>query len=299
MKTVKTNLNLYKSFVEVYETKNFSVAAANLGLTQPTISYNIKELEKQLKARLFNSNSRGVQPTKTADELYPPVRAAFIYLLEAESTIQEFNEKSQGVIRLNLSLYYMTQITTKFIMSFNKQYPNIKFEIVISSADDGLQSLDKHETDLLIYAYMQPQSESDEFATINLCELENSFYAGKEFARKHGLGPTITKQQLENLPIISSPKVYQTRTELEKIGLAKNPIIETRTTEMIISLMENNIGISLGLDEYLSQNKNLVRLEVEGMKPLKCHIAIKYNKNLANKAAAAFIEKIKKEYKPN
>jgi len=295
MKTTKINLNLYKTFVEVYETRNLSNAAINLGLTQPTISYNVKELEKQLKTRLFNSNSRGVEPTPNADELYPIVRTAFTYLVSVEDTIQEFNQKSNGVIRLYLSSYYMAQITAEFISSFNQQYPNIKIEITSGSVNEALEALKKHESDLVIIAYI-PSSEQSPFDSINLCELENALFASKEFVKIHGLGAKITKAQAEKLPMIVPPKQYQVRAELEKVGIINNLIVETNTTEMILRLVEKNVGIALGPRELLEHNDNLVKLGIEGFQLPKCYLAIKHNKNLANKAAAAFINTIKNKY---
>ena len=299
MKTTKINLNLYKTFVEVYETKNLSNAAINLGLTQPTISYNIKELEKQLKTRLFNSNSRGVEPTANADELYPIVRQAFTYLVSVEDTIQEFSQKSNGVIRLHLSLYYMTQITSDFISNFNRQYPNIRFEITIAKIDDAIESLKKHEADLLICAYSPSTLSDHQFETIILRDLENCFFASKGFTSIHGLDTKITKAQFEKLPVIAHPKCYQARTELERIGIAKTPIIEANTTEMIISLAEKDLGIAFGPVELVASNTALVKLDIADVKFPKFSVAIKYNKNLANKAAVALINNIKNKYNKN
>ena len=47
------NYNLYKSFLVVYETQNISRAADFLYISQPAVSHNIKELEKQLKKFAF------------------------------------------------------------------------------------------------------------------------------------------------------------------------------------------------------------------------------------------------------
>jgi DNA-binding transcriptional LysR family regulator len=296
MKTTKINLNLYKTFLEVYETRNLSNAAHNLCLTQPTISYNIKELEKQLKIRLFNSNSRGVDPTRTADELYPLIHASFSYLITAENTIEEFNEKSNGVIHLGLSLYFTAQIVSSFIAAFKKNYPNIKFEIKTSPIDQAIDILGKNESDLVIFAYIPVQNETSPFDTIRLCELENSLYASPEFLKANNLDTKITKAQIEKLPILSQPQTYQARTELERVGISRNPTVEANTTEMIVSLAEKGLGLALGPTEFMPKETKLVRLEVVDIKLPRCILAIRYNKNLANKAASAFIESIKKNF---
>jgi len=294
MKAIKTNLNLYKSFVEVYETRNFSNAALNLRLTQPTISYNIKELEKQLKVRLFNSNSRGVEPTKNAEELYPVIRQAFVHLMHAENTITEFNEKSDGVVRLNVSLYFMPQITGKLISDFNKKYPNIRFEITSSTLTNGVGAVERHESDMYIYTYIKPTSLKDDLETIDLTETESSFFASKDFLKKHGLNSTISKEQLSSLPILSLPLSYRIMKELEKLGLKVNPIVESNSSQMLMHLATNNVGIILGPDNYITHD--LVKLNISDLKIPNVVVAIKYNKDLANKAGSAFIEMVKKQF---
>ena len=63
------DLNLYNIFLKVYELKNISKAADALYVSQPSISYNIKELERQLGCALFIRKQKGVEPTIEEDKL--------------------------------------------------------------------------------------------------------------------------------------------------------------------------------------------------------------------------------------
>ena len=72
------NYNLYKSFLVVYETKNISRAADILYISQPAVSHNIKELEKQLNIQLFYKKSNGMSTTSEADVLYKYISSASI-----------------------------------------------------------------------------------------------------------------------------------------------------------------------------------------------------------------------------
>jgi DNA-binding transcriptional LysR family regulator len=71
------NYNLYKSFLVVYETKNISRAAEILYISQPAVSHNIKELEKQLNIQLFYKKSNGMSATSEAEILYKYISSAF------------------------------------------------------------------------------------------------------------------------------------------------------------------------------------------------------------------------------
>ena len=60
-----------KTFIAVYETKNFSAAAKQLYISQPTVSLQIKKLEQHFSIKLFYRNGKqSVIPTKEADFLY-------------------------------------------------------------------------------------------------------------------------------------------------------------------------------------------------------------------------------------
>lgn len=63
---------IFKTFISVYETHNFTRTADQLFLSQPTVSAQIKKLEENLGVSLFIRNGKQeIIPTKEADFLYP------------------------------------------------------------------------------------------------------------------------------------------------------------------------------------------------------------------------------------
>lgn len=63
------DLNLLRTFLTVYRTGSFTAAARLLGLSQPTVTTQIRTLERQLGRELFERRARGVTPAPYADEL--------------------------------------------------------------------------------------------------------------------------------------------------------------------------------------------------------------------------------------
>lgn len=78
------DLNLYKIFYTVAESKSFSKAAEKLFISQPAISYNIKSLEKNLKVKLFFRTSKGVLLTPDGEKLYYYIKNAYDYIYLGE-----------------------------------------------------------------------------------------------------------------------------------------------------------------------------------------------------------------------
>ena len=85
----KTNLNHYRVFVEVYQNKNMSAAAKRLDLTQPTVSYSMRELESQIGVKLFTPRQRGVTATQHADDLYPEILKVLEIITKAEEQLKK------------------------------------------------------------------------------------------------------------------------------------------------------------------------------------------------------------------
>ena len=63
------DLNLLRTFLTVHRTGSFTAAARLLGLSQPTVTTQIRTLERQLGHELFERRARGVTPAPHADEL--------------------------------------------------------------------------------------------------------------------------------------------------------------------------------------------------------------------------------------
>lgn len=63
------DLNLLRTFLAVYRTGSFTAAAPGLGLSQPTVTAQIRTLEQQTSRDLFTRLPRGVEPTPYAHEL--------------------------------------------------------------------------------------------------------------------------------------------------------------------------------------------------------------------------------------
>lgn len=69
------DLNLLRTFLAVHRAGSFTAAAPALGLTQPTVTTQMRALEQQLGRQLFQRLPRGVEPTPFARELAERISA--------------------------------------------------------------------------------------------------------------------------------------------------------------------------------------------------------------------------------
>lgn len=73
--TPSADLNLLRTFLAVYRSGSLTAAAPSLGLSQPTVTAQIRALEQHTGRQLFVRLARGVQPTQFAHELAARVTA--------------------------------------------------------------------------------------------------------------------------------------------------------------------------------------------------------------------------------
>lgn len=89
----EVNLNLYKYFLTVVEEKSVSKAAARLRVSQPTVSYNLHELQRALQEKLFVVERTGMVPLPRALILYQRVKPVYSALM---NVIDVFSQERTG-----------------------------------------------------------------------------------------------------------------------------------------------------------------------------------------------------------
>lgn len=124
---------IFKTFISVYETHNFTRTADHLFLSQPTVSSQIKKLEEQLNVSLFiRSGKQEIVPTKEAEFLYPRI----IKIIEEWEDLS-VHIHSEDVIRepcvLACTQSCGMYLLPTFVPKLLAQFPMIDFEFPIMS----------------------------------------------------------------------------------------------------------------------------------------------------------------------
>ncbi|MFV9424064.1 MULTISPECIES: LysR family transcriptional regulator [Microbacterium] len=70
------DLDLMRTFVAIYERRSLTLAAGALNVTQPSVSYALGRLRRDLGDTLFVRSAQGMAPTARADQLYAVARSA-------------------------------------------------------------------------------------------------------------------------------------------------------------------------------------------------------------------------------
>ena len=96
------SLHQLTCFLATYEQGSLTAAAEELGYAQPSVSEQIRALEKSLGVELFRRVGRGVVPTTVADELRPHAERVLGAVDDARKAVQSAKSFETGTIRFGM-----------------------------------------------------------------------------------------------------------------------------------------------------------------------------------------------------
>ncbi|MFD9901038.1 LysR family transcriptional regulator [Mesorhizobium sp. NPDC059025] len=122
------------AFLKVAETRSFSRAAAELGVTPPSLSEAVKGLEARLGVRLLNRTTRSVGLTEAGAAYLQRVRPAAEEIQAAGMTLRDAGDRPAGTLRLSLPWIGAPLIAEPLMGPFLAACPDVKLDFVF---DDG------------------------------------------------------------------------------------------------------------------------------------------------------------------
>lgn len=141
-------LRTLRYFLTTATEGNITRAADVLHVTQPTLSRQLMDLEKELGTTLVLRGKKGL--TLTDDGLFFRQRAEEIVEL-ADLLEQRFAEKSDivnGIINIGASEAIGSRMMAKLIRNFSEKYPLVQFHLYNEMADNVKDRLDKGLADI-------------------------------------------------------------------------------------------------------------------------------------------------------
>jgi DNA-binding transcriptional LysR family regulator len=132
------NLNDLSAFLTVARERNFTRAAAQLGVSQSALSQTVRNLEARLGVRLLTRTTRSVAPTEAGERLLRTVGPRIDGINAELAALSEMREKPAGTIRLTADEHAARSILWPAVQRLLPNYPDIKVEIVV---DYGLSDI--------------------------------------------------------------------------------------------------------------------------------------------------------------
>ncbi len=259
-------LRQLRTFKTVADLTSFSLAAQRLKLSQPSVSYQVKELEEALGLPLLDRLGKRVQLTEAGTLLYGYARRMLDTLDEATVAIEEMRGIHRGSLRVGASTTVGIYLLPAALGAFKKLHPGLVISLEIGSRARVQEEVLNNVLDL---AVVGPASKDPDLAIVPFLsdELVVVAPAGHPLAGKAGL----SLKDLAKEPFIMREATSGSRWSLEKearkAGAKLVAAMELGSNGAIKHAVESGLGLAV-ISRYAIAlelaSGRLVELKVRG-----------------------------------
>lgn len=234
----------YRIFYYVAKHQSFTQAANVLNSNQPNLTKYINNLENQLSCKLFVRTNRGVTLTPEGEKLYAHVAVAYEQLKAAELELANDKNLESGAVTIGVSNTALHGILLPVLNHFHGKYPGIRLRLSNQTTPQALQALKSGTVDFsLVTTPLNLKKPFVETALRNFQEILIGSPLYKFLAEK-----PLSLAEITKYPLICLGKNTTTRefynTFYSMHGLVLTPDTETATTDQLLPLVKNNLGLA-------------------------------------------------------
>ena len=249
--------------------KNFTKAAESLYLSQPSLSKQIKRLEKNLDILLLNRENNKISLTENGKVFLQYSERILALCEESCRALIDLKNGERGQLRVGASQTIGTYLMPRVLALFAQTYPQINLKVQVNSTRIIAKNIINREIDIAVVGGEIPDELRKNLTVENFVEDEFSLIISKShpFAKKR----KITKEDLYHLNFITLNSNSTIRKFIDNI-LIQNQI-ETKQLKIIMQL--NSIegiktAVSLGLGAaFVSSSAIEKEIELKTIEILK------------------------------
>ncbi|MBQ8910617.1 MAG: LysR family transcriptional regulator [Oscillospiraceae bacterium] len=255
------NYNYLRYFSVLAQVEHYTLAAARLGISQPSLSSAIHQLEDELGGvKLFEKVGRNIRLTEEGRYYREKVDAALQELNTASMTLRDSKNSAPVVIRMGVVSGSLSHTVAQEIGAYIRQNDRIRFRVTESSAEDLMDLVRQEKLDMAIV------DTTDRDRSLHFRKLcQQDLYAA--LPKKHPLasGDLLSPQQ-----ILHEPQVVFNYDMENSFGLwasgapAEEKIVCTvNTAQAALDLVGAGVGICIVSEECIKDCEDVVFLPLE------------------------------------
>lgn len=225
-----------KYFVTLVEEGNFSKAAKVLYITQPALSWNIKELEETLGTQLIKRSSTGIEVTDAGNILYDGAKSIINDLNNLHRSIKHSMELQRRRVRCGMTILSSIEYMSIF-QYFSNTYPEYRLEYIQRGSKEIQQMVTNGQIEIGLV------SEPIYYPTLNTSgkNLDDYYYEVAVVIRKdHPLADreSLTLKDLEGQPLGMMTESFAMGNEMERrfneLAIVPNVVFRNENWEVLV-----------------------------------------------------------------
>ena len=250
------NYNVLRYFSVLAQVEHYTVAAAQLGISQPSLSSAIHNLENDLGGvKLFEKVGRNIRLTEEGKFYREKVDAALRELHTASLMLRDSKVSAPVVIRMGYVSGTLEGLVARKIQEYARQNPRIRFHLTESSGENLMNMVRQEQLDMAIV------DSTDRDRSLHFRKLtERSFYVA--IPEDH---PLAREEVLEPRDVVHEPQVvfnYNVGKSFREWATGspadESVICTVDTAQSALALVESGVGISF-IPEACKQERPGIR----------------------------------------
>ena len=232
-------------FCNVGEFENFTRAAQELRVSQPSVTKAIKSLESELQLTLIDRSQKRISLTKEGKIFLEYARKIIKDVDEALQDMQQFKIEKENVIKFGLPPMVEAYLFPNFFIKFRAAYPDIELDIKEYNDSNEIQQNLKDGT--LDFGIIFTSANKKHNLSIKLLSDEYSFCLPKNHKLANKKSLTFAELKDEKF-ILQQRGTYQHKKIYErcaKYGYSPNVLLYTSQLKTIKQLVTNAAGVSI------------------------------------------------------
>ena len=268
------SLHQLRCFLATYEHGSLTGAAEELGYAQPSVSEQVRLLERSVGSSLFRRVGRGVVPTTVAETLRPHAERTLAAADEAMRVARSATALETGTIRFGMFGTARLYASAGLVADVLARHPGVRVELVGQNSSDVLEDLRRGRLEAAMIAVPQISSEGMQVTPVARDELVyvsthpdrlESPVTAARLARAELVMPETTWRAVDSTRIVLRRMLHeagrnpQTRIEVEDVetavelvglGLADTVIPKGAATQLLPRLAPDAGYVSLRPRQY-------------------------------------------------
>lgn len=246
-------------FYTVAKLLSFTKAAETLHMTQPAVTFQIRQLEEHFNTRLFDRTHNRINLTEAGKRVYEYAAKIFELYGEMDNWVKELTGDVSGVLIMGASTTIAEYMLPALLGDFKSKYPDVNVRLKVSNTDGIVSMVENNVIDLgVVEAPVANKNLVVELCKRDqlVCIVPPSHLLARELS--------IPAQRLLDFPYICREEGSGTREVLNEYlhGIGINPneldvIMELGSPEAIKGAVEAGIGISVLSKATLSKELRL------------------------------------------
>lgn len=280
-------------FIAVCEELHFTRAAEKLGIAQPSLSQQIRNLEDEFGTPLIDRIGKKNVITEAGTILLQHCYNVFHELAQAKMAIRDLQGLQRGSLKAGALLSAIHSVLPSSVAAFRLAYPNIRLSLQTMRNQEIYEQLLHNELDLGI-AYLMETHESLESVRLYTETLSLAAPADHPVVQVN----EVTLAILQETPSILLPDSYYVRQRINEacrtFDFVPAPVLEMSSVDSILAMVLQGIGVTVLPSSYLAhRNSPAIRVIPISVPAVLSEVGILYRKNkFLCTASRAFIDQL-------